>query len=91
MKTEEQSDANIRQRRRIRYISILCILLIVGALVFLLYYHFIQPYQSEQATDKYRNIYHSTDDTGTKETSKDTGTNGTPTTIINEKVVSQGN
>lgn len=89
MQTEEQPDSNIRQRRRIRYISLICILLIVGALVFLLYYHIIQPYQSERTTDKYRNIYHYTEDTGTNETSEDTGTKNNTSTIINDTVVTQ--
>ncbi len=42
-----------------RAVSIICVLVIVGALLFLLYYHVIQPYLSERATDKYRDLYHS--------------------------------
>lgn len=89
MQTEEKSDSNIRQQRRIRYISILCILLIAGAVIFLLYYHVIQPYQSEQTTDKYREIYHATEDTATQDTGEATETQDTPSTIISDKVVTQ--
>lgn len=42
-----------------RIVSAICILLMIGALLFLLYYHVIQPALSNQATDKYREIYHS--------------------------------
>ncbi len=89
MQTDEQSASNRSKRRHTRYISIICILLIIGALFFLLHYHFIQPYLSEQATDKYRNIYHSTENTDTKDISKDTETKSTASTIITEKVVTQ--
>ncbi len=39
-------------------VSIICFTAIAGALLFLLYYHVIQPYLSERATDKYRDLYH---------------------------------
>ena len=41
-----------------KLVSVICILLIVGGLSFLLYYHVIEPYLSEQTADRYRDIYY---------------------------------
>lgn len=68
MHRDRPSASDSKQRKRSRYISIFCILLILGAALFLLYYHFIQPYLSEQATHRYRDIYHELGDNGSKHT-----------------------
>lgn len=56
--TEDIEDVITVNKPKKKVISIVCILVIVGALLFLLYYHVIQPYLSERATDKYRDLYH---------------------------------
>lgn len=44
-------------------ISIICIILLVCSLLFLSYYHVLQPYFSEKSTDTYRELYHTAKDT----------------------------
>lgn len=55
---EADKDAIIVRNNKKKTISVICVILIAGALLFLLYYHVIQPYLSEKATDRYRNLYH---------------------------------
>ena len=61
----EKDLTETKKSKNNRIISVICIILIAGALLFLLYYHVIQPYLSEVSTDKYRDLYHS----GTEEPS----------------------
>ena len=68
MKKTHHFHSKIKQKKKVDIFSLICLLLIAGAVLFLLYYHVLQPYLSNQATDRYRNIYHAevsnTEDSG---------------------------
>lgn len=51
-----------------KVISVICIVLIAGAVIFLFYYYIIQPYLSESSTDRYRDLYHSETEESIEET-----------------------
>lgn len=54
----DKEGVTVTNKPKKKTVSVICILVIAGALLFLLYYHVIQPYLSERATDKYRDLYH---------------------------------
>lgn len=58
---ESLADNNeVKSGKGRKAVRIICIVAICGALLFLLYYHLIQPYFSERTTDRYRDLYHDT-------------------------------
>lgn len=64
MKDESSStNTNKNHSGGSRLVSAICILLIIGGLLFLVYYHVIQPYLSEQVADRYRDIYYTSTET----------------------------
>ena len=61
--SQEASDSvnsDLNKKKKSNLVPNLCIIAIAGALLFLLYYHFIQPYFSDKTIDKYREMYYST-------------------------------
>ena len=81
---------SINSKKKIRLTVMICsVLLLIGCVIFLIYYLGIQPYHSRQLNNKYKSLYYSVSDSpesdGNNEVIDDDSSENTPVDINLDK------
>lgn len=86
---------SIKIKKKIRLTVMICsVLLLIGCVIFLIYYLGIQPYHSKQLNNKYKSLYYSVSDSpesdGNNEVIDDDSSENTPVDINLDKSYEEG-
>ena len=86
---------SIKSKKKIRLTVMICsVLLLIGCVIFLIYYLGIQPYHSKQLNNKYKSLYYSVSDSpesdGNNEVIDDDSSENTPVDINLDKSYEKG-
>ena len=86
---------SIKSKKKIRLTVMICSdLLLIGCVIFLIYYLGIQPYHSKQLNNKYKSLYYSVSDSpesdGNNEVIDDDSSENTPVDINLDKSYEKG-
>ena len=86
---------SIKSKKKIRLTVMICsVLLLIGCVIFLIYYLGIQPYHSKQLNNKYKSLYYSVSDSpesdGNNEVIDDDSSENTPVDINLDKSCEKG-
>ena len=86
---------SINSKKKIRLTVMICsVLLLIGCVIFLIYYLGIQPYHSRQLNNKYKSLYYSVSDSnesdGNNEVVNDNSSENVPVDINLDKSYEEG-